>query len=100
MASINSKNVLQEFRVHTELMTKEGIYPYSFMDSFEKFDVDLLSLTKCDFRNNLTGEDISDCDYEFYKKISAKFNVDIELTLWRVISCLIIIIIIIIMSNH
>ena len=69
------KNVSQEFGVHTELMTRKGIYPYSFMDSFEKFDVDPLSLTKYDFRNDLTGEDINDCDYEFYKEICAKFNI-------------------------
>ena len=65
----------QEFGVHTELMTRKGIYPYSFMDSFEKFDVDPLSLTKYDFRNDLTEEDISDCDYEFYREICLKFNI-------------------------
>ena len=32
-------------------------------------------LTKSDFRNDLTGEDISDCDYEFYKEICGKFNI-------------------------
>ena len=69
------KNVSQEFGAHTELMTRKGIYPYSFMDSFEKFDVDPLSLTKFDFRNDLTGEDINDCDYEFYKEICVKFNI-------------------------
>ena len=69
------KNVSQEFGVHTELMTRKGIYPYSFMDSFEKFDVDPLSLTKYDFRNDLTGEDINDCDYEFFKEICVKFNI-------------------------
>ena len=71
----NFKNVSQEFGVHTELMTRKGIYPYSFMDSFEKFDVDPLSLTKYDFRNDLTGEEISDCDYEYYKEICVKFNI-------------------------
>ena len=70
----NFKNVSQKFGLHTELMTRKCIYPYSFMDSFEKFDVDPLSLTNYDFRNDLTGEDISDCDYEFYKEICVKFN--------------------------
>ena len=55
-------------------MTRKGIYPYSFMDSFEKFD-DPVSLTKYDFRNDLTGVDIIDCDYEFYKEICVKFNI-------------------------
>ena len=45
------------------------------MDTFEKFDVDPLTLTKYDFRNDLIGEDIKDCDYEFYKEICAKFNI-------------------------
>ena len=43
------------------------------MDSFDKFDIDPLTLTKSDFRNDLTGEDISDGDYEFYKAICEKF---------------------------
>ena len=70
------KNVSQEFGSDvdlTELMTRKGIYPYSFMDSFDKFDIDPLTLTKSDFRNDLTGEDISDGDYEFYKAICEKF---------------------------
>ena len=44
------------------------------MDGYDKFDVDPLTLTKSDFRNDLTGEDISDCDYEFYKEICKKFD--------------------------
>ena len=59
------KNVSKEFGSDvelTELMTRKGIYPYSFMDGFDKFDIDPLTLTKSDFRNDLTGEDISDCD--------------------------------------
>ena len=70
------KNVSQEFGSDvelTELMTRKGIYPYSFMDSFDKFDIDPLTLTKSDFRNDLTGEDISDGDYEFYRAICEKF---------------------------
>ena len=69
------KNVSQEFGVHTELMTRKGIYPYSFMDGYGKFDVDPLTLTKSDFKNDLTGEDISDCDYDFYREICEKFNI-------------------------
>ena len=40
------KNVSQEFGSDeelTELMTRKGIYPYSFMDSYDKFDIDPLS---------------------------------------------------------
>ena len=72
------KNVLEEFGSDTELtelMTRKGIYPYNFMDGYDKFDVDPLTLTKLNFRNDLTGEDISDCDFEFYKEICSKFNI-------------------------
>ena len=40
------------------------------MDGYDKFDIDPFTLTKSDFRIDLTGEDISDCDYEFYKEMS------------------------------
>ena len=72
------RNTSQEFGSDvevTELMTRKGVYPYSFMDGNDKFDIDPFTLTKSDFRNDLTGEDISDCDYEFYKEICGKFNI-------------------------
>ena len=37
------KNDEQEFGSDTELMTRKGIYPYSFMDRYDKFDVDQLT---------------------------------------------------------
>ena len=40
------KNVGQEFGSDTELMTRKGIYPYIFMDGFDKFDIDPLSLSQ------------------------------------------------------
>ena len=72
------RNTSQEFGSDvevTELMTRKGVYPYNFMDGYDKFDIDPFTLTKSDFRNDLTGEDISDCDYEFYKVICGKFNI-------------------------
>ena len=69
------KNVSREFGSDTELMTRKGVYPYSFMDGYDKFDIDPFTLTKSDFRNDLTGEDISDCDYEFYKNICNTFGI-------------------------
>ena len=72
------KNVSEEFGSDvelTELMTRKGIYPYSFMDSYDKFDIDTLTLTKLNFRNDLTGEDIGDEDFEFYKEICNRFNI-------------------------
>ena len=69
------KNVSQEFGSDTELMTRKGIYPYSFGDSYDKFDTDPLTLTKYDFKSDLTGEDITDDDYEFYKAVCKKFDI-------------------------
>ena len=72
------RNVSREFgsdREVTELLTRKGVYPYSFMDGYNKFDIDPFTLTKSDFRNDLTDEDISDCDYEFYKEICRKFDI-------------------------
>ena len=69
------RNVSQEFSSDTELMTRKGIYPYSFLDGYDKFDVDPITSTKSDFRNDSTGEDIDDCDYDFYQKICDKVNI-------------------------
>ena len=72
------KNVSEEFGSDTELtelMTRKGIYPYSFVDSYDIFDIDPLTLTKLNFRKDLTEEDISDEDFEFYKEICNRFNI-------------------------
>ena len=73
------KNVAKEFgsdKGLTELMTRKGIYPYSFIDSFDKFDIDPLTLMKSDFRNDSTGDDINESDYEFYESICKKFDIN------------------------
>src|SRR5207249_7946615 len=51
------------------LLTRKGVYPYTYMDSWEKFDHSTKKLRKKDFRNDLTGEEISDSDYLFYKLV-------------------------------
>ena len=52
-----------------ELLTRKGIYPYSYIDSWEKFDVHTNKLLKEHFTNDLTGDEISDSDYSFYKLV-------------------------------
>ena len=69
------RNVSEEFGSDTELMTRKEIYPTSFISNYDKFDIDPLTLTKLNFRNDLTGEDISDEGFEFYKEICNKFNI-------------------------
>ena len=45
------------------------------MDGYDEFDVDPLTLKKSDFKNDLTGEDINDCDYNFYLEICKRFKI-------------------------
>src|SRR5206468_4520462 len=51
------------------LLTRKGVYSYTYMDSWEKFDIPTKKLRKKDFRNDLTGDEISDDDYLFYKLV-------------------------------
>ena len=69
------KYTSEEFGEDTQLMTRKGIYPYSYMDCWDKFDVTPETLTKIDFRNDLTGDDITDEDFEFYSEVCNKFNI-------------------------
>ena len=45
------------------------------MDCWDKFDVAPETLKKIDFRNDLTGDDISDEDFQFYSEVCNKFNI-------------------------
>ena len=51
-----------------ELMTRKGVYPYDFMDSFEKFNQKELP-AKEDFYSILNDQHISDEDYQHAKKV-------------------------------
>ena len=63
-------NLVHEFgKEDAELLTRKGVYPYSYMDMYDKFEVDPMMVKKEDFRNDLTGEDITDDDYIFYETI-------------------------------
>ena len=57
------------------LMTRKGVYPYDFMDSFKKFDETRLP-TKEDFYSILNNEHISDDDYKHAQKVWNEFNID------------------------
>ena len=49
------------------LLLKKGVYPYEYMDSWEKFD-ETSFLDKTTFYSVLNLEDITDEDYEHAKK--------------------------------
>ena len=55
------------------LMTRKGIYPYDYMDSFEKFNKTELP-TKEEFYSILNNEHISDKDYCHAKKVLNTFQ--------------------------
>ena len=51
-----------EFGEKASLLKKKGVYPYDYMDSFDKFKRKTLPC-KADFYSLLNDEDISDDDY-------------------------------------
>lgn len=57
-----------------KLLTKKGVYPYSYMDSWEKLNNKELP-TIDSFYDTLTKKSISPADYEFAKTIWSKFNI-------------------------
>ena len=55
-----------------DLMARKGVYPYDYMDSFDKFNCQLP--TKEDFYSILNDEHISDEDYNHAKDVWNTFN--------------------------
>ena len=54
-----------------ELITRKGVYPYDYMDDFNKFEEEGLPSIE-NFYSKLTGEDISDCDYNHAENVWKK----------------------------
>ena len=50
------------------LLCQKGVYPYSYIKNFEVFEESRLP-SKQAFKNDLTGEDISDEKYEFAQRV-------------------------------
>ena len=54
-------------------LLRKGIYPYEYMDSFERFnETQLPSIDK--FYSNLSDENITQKDYEHAQKVWKEFN--------------------------
>ena len=56
-------------------MLRKGVYPYEYMDSWEKFDETLLP-SKEDFYSNLNMEDIDDIDYRHGNNVFKGFKLE------------------------
>ena len=56
------------------LMSQKGVYPYDFMDSFEKFDQTKLP-TKDQFYSILNDQHITDDEYDHAKKVWKAFKI-------------------------
>ena len=55
------------------MIIRKGVYPYDYMDDFNKFKEEgLPSIEK--IYSKLTGEDISDCDYNHAENVWEKMN--------------------------
>ena len=57
-----------------ELMTRKGVYPYDYMDSFEKFDQKELP-TKDQFYSILNDQHITDEDYKHAQTVWNPFKI-------------------------
>ena len=73
LAPTDFKHLTNEFGERTELMKRKGVYPYEYMDSFERFEEDCLP-TKSKFFSSLTGEGIKDEDYDHAKEVWKAFG--------------------------
>ena len=57
------------------LLLRKGVYPYEYMDSWEKFNEKSLS-SKEDFHSNLNMDDINDIDYRHGNNVFKRFELE------------------------
>ena len=56
------------------LLFQKGVYPYEYMDDWEKFDETPI-LEKEDFCSHLNMDDITDADYVLVKRVCKDFEI-------------------------
>ena len=56
------------------LLLRKGVYPYEYMDDWEKFNETILTEKK-EFYSNLNMEDIADADYMHAKRVCKDFEI-------------------------
>ena len=54
---------------------RKGVYPYEYMDDWEKFNEISLPEKKKDFYSHLNMEDITDADYRHVKRVCKEFEI-------------------------
>ena len=59
---------------NVELLLRKGVYPYSYMDSYSRFEETSLP-SKADFYNKLTKSDISDQDHQYAQRVWRECNI-------------------------
>jgi len=65
----------KEFKEFTDILTAKGVYPYSFIDIWKKFDVKCSSLKTKGFTNDLPGESLSNEDFlSSSRKLAVSFK--------------------------
>ena len=70
----NSFNHLSKNMEDAQLLKRKGIYPYEYMDSFDKFnETQLPPIEK--FYSKLTEKNISTDDYEYAQKVWKELNI-------------------------
>ena len=86
LAPTDFKHLTHEFGERKEFMKRKGVYPYEYMDSFERFEEDCLS-AQSKFFSSLTGEGISDKDHDHAKEVWKTFGMrnweTIMITTWQ-----------------
>lgn len=71
----NFQHTKNEFGDDFQWMIRKGVYPYKYITSFKKFQENPLTLKLKDFKNDLTGENISQENYKYFLDICNKFQI-------------------------
>ena len=70
----SSKNDIIKTEKCLDLLTEKGVYPYDYMNAFEKFNDEQLP-SKEQFYSRLTEEDITNADYNKAKQVWKHFDI-------------------------
>ena len=70
----SSKNDIIKTEKRLDLLTEKGVYPYDYMNAFDKFNDEQLP-SKKQFYSRLSEEDITADDYKKAKQIWKHFNI-------------------------